>query len=198
MAESCDAEVLHRNCSGVRNDLFDSRLGLDRGRPLWVELTWYAVKMVFFLSAIPWPAKWRGMLLRMFGAKIGKGVYIKPRVNIHFPWKLSVGDWSWIGEEAFILNFEPVTIGAHVCISQRAFLCCGNHDFRDPAMSYRNAPIEIEDGAWVGAQVFVGPGLTVGREAVVTAGSIVRSDMPESMICSGNPCEPVKPRWRSV
>jgi putative colanic acid biosynthesis acetyltransferase WcaF len=121
---------------------------------------------------------------------------IKPRVNIHLPWKLVIGDYTWIGEEVFILNFEPVTIGSNCCISQRAFLCTGNHDYRDIAMSYRNAPIRIEDGAWVGAQCFVGPGVIMAREAVATAGSIVLKNLPEAMICSGNPCVHLKPRWK--
>jgi putative colanic acid biosynthesis acetyltransferase WcaF len=134
-------------------------------------------------------------VLRLFGARIGKNVRIKPRVNIHFPWKLEVGDYAWIGEEAFILNFEPIKIGSHCCISQRAFLCAGNHDYREPDMRFRNQPITIDDGAWVGAQVFVGPGITIGSETVLTAGSVVTRSQPPQMICSGNPCAPVRPRW---
>jgi putative colanic acid biosynthesis acetyltransferase WcaF len=93
------------------------------------------------------------------------------------------------------LNFEPVTIGAHCCVSQRAFLCTGNHDYREPDMRYRNQPIQIEDGAWVGAQVFVGPGVAIGLDAVILAGSIVKANIPPGMVCSGNPCRPNKPRW---
>jgi hypothetical protein len=118
----------------VRNDLFDGRPDLDRGRSGWVEALWYLLKCAFFLSALPWPAGLKCGLLRRFGAKIGSGVYIKPRVNIHFPWKLEIGDHSWIGEEVFLLNLEPIVIGSHCCISQRAFLCTGNHDFRRPDM----------------------------------------------------------------
>jgi acetyltransferase-like isoleucine patch superfamily enzyme len=129
-------------------------------------------------GALPWPAAWRRGLARMFGAKIGKNVSIKPRVNIHFPRKFSIGDHSLIGEEVFILNFEPISIGEQCCISQRAFLCTGNHDYRDWMFSYRNRPIRTEDGAWVGAQVFVAPGVTVGEEAVAAAGSIVTKDLP--------------------
>ena len=181
--------------SKVRQDLFDPRQGLDRGRPRLVEAAWYLVKCVFFLSALPWPSSLKCALLRLFGGTIGRHVYIKPRVNIHFPWKLRVGDHTWIGEEVFILNFEPVTIGAHCCLSQRAFLCTGNHDFRQPDMRYRNQPITVEDGAWVGAQVFVSPGVTIGMEAMITAGSVVTSNQPAKMICRGNPCAAIKPRW---
>ncbi|TVR53720.1 MAG: colanic acid biosynthesis acetyltransferase WcaF [Puniceicoccaceae bacterium] len=179
----------------VRIDTFDASKGLDRGRPGWVEALWYLAKSVFFLSALPWPQFIKHGLLRAFGARVGTGVNIKPRVNIHFPWKLELGDWSWLGEEAFILNFEPVRIGRHACVSQRVFLCGGNHDYRRPDFAFRNGPITIDDGAWIGAQAFVGPGVTVGIDAVVTAGSIVTRNLPPGMVCSGNPCVPVKPRW---
>jgi len=177
-------------------NLFEAEKGLDRGRSGLYEAFWYLTKCLFFLSPLPWPAPFKCMLLRFFGARVGSNVNIKPRVNIHFPWKLELGDWCWLGEEVFILNFEPVRIGANVCISQRAFLCGGNHDFRDPAFSYKNAPITVEDGAWVGAQVFVGPGVTIGSHAVITAGSIITKTQPADMICSGNPCVAVKPRWK--
>ena len=176
----------------VRNDLFDGRPDLDRGRARWVEALWYLLKCVFFLSALPWPGSLKRGMLRGFGAKIGRGVYIKPRVNIHFPWKLEIGDHSWIGEEVFLLNFEPIVIGAHCCISQRAFLCTGNHDFRQPNMPYRNRAIRIEDGAWVGAQAFVGPGVTVGAEAVIAAGSVVTKDIPPYSVAVGNPARIIR------
>jgi len=179
----------------VRNDLFNPKNGLDRGRPVWFASLWYLTKCLLFLSPWPFPSRLKCLILRCFGATIGKGVVIKPRVNIHLPWKLTVGDFTWIGEEVFILNFEPVTIGSNCCISQRAFLCTGNHDYRQPNMAYRNRPIILQDGAWVGAQVFVGPGVTIGREAVLAAGSVVTSHQPAGMVCSGNPCAPVRNRW---
>ena len=179
----------------VRHSEFDRGDGFQLGRSRGVFVLWYFFKMAFFLSAIPWPGKLRSGILRAFGAKIGKDVYWKPRINIHIPWKLEIRDHALIGEEVSILNFEPVVIGTQACISQRAFLCTGNHDFRDVRMRYRNRPITIGDGAWIGAQVFVAPGVTVGAEAVVTVTSVVLKDLPEAMICSGNPCVPVKPRW---
>ena len=179
----------------VRNDLFDPGKGLERGRPAFVEAAWYLCKCAFFLTPLPFPSAFKRALLRAFGAKVGRRVVIKPRVNIHLPWKLSVGDHTWLGEEVCILNLEPVTLGAQCCISQRAFLCTGNHDYTEPDMPFRNAPIVIQDGAWVGAQTFVAPGVTVGEEAVISAGAVVTSSLPAGMVCRGNPCIPVKPRW---
>ncbi|MCC9599939.1 WcaF family extracellular polysaccharide biosynthesis acetyltransferase [Stieleria sp. JC731] len=178
-----------------RLDQFDAKVGLDRGVSRPVEILWYLLKCLFFLSPLPWPNALKRFILRTFGAKLGEGIVIKPRVNIHFPWKLTIGDHCWIGEEVFILNFEPIQLGNNVCLSQRSFLCGGNHDFRDPTFSYRNGPITIHDGAWVGAQCFVGPNVAIEQYAVIVAGSVVTSDLPGSMICRGNPCQAIKPRW---
>ena len=101
----------------MRLDRFDASRNLDRGRSSFVEAVWYLCKIVFFLSALPWPSRLKCELLRFFGAQIGEGVVIKPRVNIHFPWRLEIGSHSWIGEEVFILNFALVRIGAHACLS---------------------------------------------------------------------------------
>jgi len=179
----------------VRNDLFDARIGLDRGRPAWFETLWYLCKCLLFLTPLPVPYGIKRAVLRAFGAHVGKGVIIKPRVNIHFPWKLTIGDHTWIGEEVFLLNFEPITIGDQCCISQRAFLCTGNHDYRQPSMPFRNRPIIIESGAWVGAQAFVSPGVTIGSESVIAAGSVVTRSQPAGGVCAGNPCAVVRNRW---
>jgi len=180
----------------TRLDQFDPSKNLNRGRSGGIEMLWYLCKCVFFLSPLPWPNALKLGILRAFGTTTGKGINIKPRVNIHLPWKLSIGDFAWIGEEVFILNFEPVTIGAHACISQRAFLCTGNHDYRSEDFAFRNAPISIGNGVWIGAQVFVGPGVEVAQASVVTAGSIVTHSLPANQICSGNPCVPLKSRWK--
>lgn len=179
----------------VRLSEFNPEMGLDRGRSKLTEVSWYVLKMVFFLSAFPWPQAIKHCILRLFGAQVGLGVVIKPRVNIHLPWKLSLGDHCWLGEEAFILNLEPVSIGRHACLSQRTFLCTGNHDYKSPQFQYRNGPISLQDGVWVGAQVFVGPGVIIGTDTVVVAGSIVTKSLPANRICAGNPCTPGKERW---
>src|ERR1039458_8654863 len=159
--------------SQVRNDLFDRNKGFRLGKPRAVFALWYFVKYVFFVSALPWPSRFKSWVLRSFGAEIGKGVYWKPRVSIHIPWNLKVGDYTWVGEEVCIINFAPIAVGAHCCLSQRCFLCSGNHDYRAENMAYRHAPIVLEDGVWVGAGAFVGPGVTVGTDAVITAMSLV-------------------------
>lgn len=166
----------------------------ERGASSAVELAWlFARKYFFENSVLPINGVRRG-ILRRFGARVGAGVIIKPRVRIHFPWRLELGEHVWLGEELYILNLAPVTIGPNVCVSQRSFLCTGSHDWSDPAFPLVTRPITLEEGAWIAAGVFVGPGVTVGRNAVATAGSVVLSDLPPNMICSGNPCVPVKER----
>jgi putative colanic acid biosynthesis acetyltransferase WcaF len=181
--------------SHIRNDQFDNRQGFDLGRPRWVFMLWYLSKRLFFLSSFPWPSRFKSWLLRLFGAEIGREVYWKPRVNIHIPWKLKVGDHTWIGEEVCIMNFAPIRIGAHCCLSQRSFLCSGNHDYRSPDMQYRHAPIVLEDGVWVGACAFIGPGVTVGIDAVITAMSLANRSLNGGWIYSGQPCKAMRERW---
>ena len=159
----------------------------DRGASRFKEALWVLVRAVFFLSPCPWPSALRVFLLRRFGAKIGQGVVIRSRVNVWLPWRLEVGDHVWLGEEVFILNLAPVTIAANVCISQRAFLCTGNHDYTSPTFDLITKPIRVEQGSWVGASSFVGPGVTVGQGSVLTAGSIAAKDLAPSGIYHGNP-----------
>jgi putative colanic acid biosynthesis acetyltransferase WcaF len=181
--------------SKVRLDLFESKIGLVRCVSKSKEIIWYLIKVLFFLSAVPYPSKFKVRILRVFGATVGNGVVIKPRVSIHFPWKLIIGDNVWIGEEAFLLNFELLTIGNNACISQRAFLCGGNHDYKIPSMPYRNGPITLKDGCWVGASTFVGPNVTIGVDTVVSAGSVVTQSLEENGIFRGNPAQLIKKRW---
>lgn len=181
--------------SKVKLSKFDATIGLNRGVRKPIEIIWYLVKMIFFLSSFPYSSNFKVKLLRLFGAKMGKSIIIKPRVNIHFPWKLIIGDNVWIGEESFLLNFEPLTIGNNVCVSQRAFLCGGNHNYKISSMPYRNGPIILEDGCWIGASSFVGPNVIIGIDTVVSAASVVTQSLPDNSIYRGNPAQFMKNRW---
>jgi putative colanic acid biosynthesis acetyltransferase WcaF len=133
-------------------------------------------------------------ILRLFGAQVGRGVYIKPGVRVKFPWYLKVGDHCWIGEDAWIDNLCPVTIGSHVCVSQGAYLCTGNHDWTVPNMKLFLRPIELQDGCWVGARATICPGTRIATAAVVTAGSVASGEVPEYQIWSGNPARYTRDR----
>jgi putative colanic acid biosynthesis acetyltransferase WcaF len=152
--------------------------GYDKGRPFPVQVAWVVVQNTVFRA---WfcPASTRVRILRAFGARVGEGVHIRQGVRVHWPWKLAVGDRSWIGEGAWLLNLEPIEIGADACISQEALLCCGSHDYRDVSFGYRNAPISVGDGAWVAARATVLPGVRIGNAAVVGAGTVVSQDVPD-------------------
>lgn len=178
----------------VRLDQFDPTVGFDRGRPRWVEALWYGAKYVFFLSALPWPSNFKAGILRRFGASIGKNVYFRPRINIHFPWKLSIGDHCWIGEECEIHNFVEIVIEDHVAIAHRVFITSGNHDYKDHRLLYRHAPVRIRTGTWIASCSFIGPGVTVGDHNVVAAGSVVTRSTPNWMVVQGNPASPIRPR----
>jgi putative colanic acid biosynthesis acetyltransferase WcaF len=171
-----------------------SSAGFDRGAPHFKETLWVLARCLFFAPSLPWPGAFRVFLLRWFGAKIGKGVVIRSRVNVTFPWKLAVGDHVWLGEECWLLNLAPMVIESHVCISQRAFLCAGNHDYKSPAFDLIVKPIHVETGAWIGAGAFVGPGVTVGNHAVLTAGSVATADLQAFGIYRGNPAGLIKQR----
>jgi putative colanic acid biosynthesis acetyltransferase WcaF len=137
---------------------------------------------------------WRRLVLRLFGARVGKQVHIYPTTAVYLPWNLEVGGWSAIGEEALVYNLGPVTLGARVTVSHRAHLCAGTHDFRDPAMPLLKPPIVVHDQAWVCADAFVGPGVTVGEGAVVGARAVVVKDVPPWTIVAGNPAREIGKR----
>ncbi|MBM9469128.1 DapH/DapD/GlmU-related protein [Nakamurella leprariae] len=146
--------------------------GYDKGRNTLWQAAWFATSN---LVAMKWwcPSPVRIAILRAFGADIGTGVLMRHRVRVHWPWKLTIGNDCWIGEGAWILNLEPVTIGNDVCISQEALLCTGSHDRRSETFEFDNGPIVIEDGAWVAARSIVLRGVTLGSGSVVGAAATV-------------------------
>lgn len=157
----------------VRHDLRGfTGAGYVRGRSAAWQVAWQLVAGLVFVR---WwcPPGLRAAILRGFGAKIGAGTVIRHRVRIHWPWKLTIGDGSWIGEGAWLLNLEPITIGQNVCISQDVLLCTGSHDRRSRTFEYDNAPIEIGDGAWIAARATVLRGSSIGADSVVGATALV-------------------------
>jgi putative colanic acid biosynthesis acetyltransferase WcaF len=164
------------------------------GRSLAVQMAWFFFGApVLRLTILPFSSI-RRIVLRLFGAKVGPGVVIKPGVRVKYPWLLEVGSDCWIGEDCWIDNLAPVKVGADVCISQGAYLCTGNHDWSDPAFGLIVRPISIDDGAWIGAKAIVAPGTAVGECAVVTAGSMVSGTVPAFEIHGGNPAVFLKRR----
>lgn len=154
----------------MRLDLF-ANPDFDRGASRWTELAWMALQAWLFSSWLP-GSGWRVRLLRVFGAEVGKGVVIKPHVTIKFPWRLTVGDHAWIGERVWIDNLDRVTVGAHACISQGAYLCTGSHDWTDRRFALITRPITVGQGAWIGARASVAPGTVLEDGAVLAMGTL--------------------------
>lgn len=167
---------------------------LKRGRSWFAELLWHFLGAPL-VRAESLPFSWlKVWVLRVFGARIGRDVYIKPRVRVKFPWKLEIGDHCWIGEAVWIDNLEAVKIGSHVCISQEVYLCTGNHDWSSPCMKLYTKPIIVEDGSWICARSVVFAGVTIGHCSVVVGGSVVSKAINPYEIHGGNPAVFVKQR----
>jgi putative colanic acid biosynthesis acetyltransferase WcaF len=183
-----DRPPSHVDLSSFDNAWFDPG-GTPLSRTLW-----------FFVNALVINAAWmplsslRVFLLRLFGARIGQGVVIKPSVNVKYPWKLSIGDHVWIGENVWIDNLAPVTIGSHACLSQGAMLLTGNHDYKKTTFDLMVGEITLREGVWIGARATVCPRVTCQEHAVLTVGSVATKDLEARGIYQGNPAVRVKTR----
>lgn len=155
---------------------------------------WYLVNLIFINSYTPIPIIFKLFILRLFGARIGVGVMIKPKVNIKYPWLLEIHDNVWIGENAWIDNLAKVTIHSNVCISQGAMLLCGNHNYKKTTFDLMLGEIILEDGVWIGAQSVVCPGVKCKSHSVLTVGSVATKDLEAYSIYQGNPACKIKDR----
>ena len=164
------------------------------GRSVFIRLVWLFISVLFVQCSWNPVSSIRVMLLRLFGARIGKNVTIKPGVHVKYPWFLQVGNSVWIGEKVWIDNLTHVTIGDHVCLSQGAFLLTGNHDYTRSTFDLMVKPIELKEGVWIGAKSIVCPGVVCQSHAVLTAGSVARNELQSYSINSGNPALPIKER----
>ncbi|MFN8708127.1 MAG: WcaF family extracellular polysaccharide biosynthesis acetyltransferase [Planctomyces sp.] len=143
------------------------------GRKTLVLLIWYYFSLLCMENGLFPISRAKVFLLRIFGAKIGAGVVIKPNVRIKFPWRLTVGDHCWIGQEVWIDNLANVTLESDVCISQGAYLCTGSHDHRSPTFELKVAPILVKHGAWIAAKAIILQGAVIEAGEVVSAGAVV-------------------------
>ena len=165
-----------------------------RGRSALNVQLWWFVQATFFQWSPQFAYAYRRWLLRLFGAKIGKGVIIRPSVTITYPWKVSIGDHAWVGDNVVLYSLGEIEIGNNSVVSQRSYICTGDHDFTQPDFPIRSRKITIGEQAWVAADVFIAPGITIGAGAVIGARSSVFMDMPAGMLCFGSPCKAFKKR----
>lgn len=164
------------------------------GAPLPLQILWFGIGAGLLGARWLPGSAWRICILRLFGAKIGAGCRIKPGLRLKFPWRLEVGQACWLAEDAWIDNLEIVRLGDRVCISQGAYICTGNHDFRSSEFSLRLAPITISSDAWIAARSVLAPGSHIGQGAVVALGAVVSGSVPAGSIVRGNPAMVVG--WR--
>ena len=173
--------------SKFNNDWYNPGSSIKRG-------LWYITNILFFLN--PWfpISSIKCSILRLFGAKIARGVVIKPRVNIKYPWKLSIGENTWIGEGCWIDNLGEVKIGANACLSQGSMLLCGNHDYKKERFDLMVGAITLEDGVWIGAHAIVCPGVTCRSHSVLSVKSVAVKELEAFTIYQGNPAVKVRER----
>ena len=159
----------------------------DKGRGWWAQASWFAVMNLVFKA---WwcPKGFRPVLLRLFGADVGSRVFIRHNVRVLWPWKLRIGSDTWIGEDVWLLNLEPITIGDDVCLSQGAFLCTGSHSRHSPSFEFDNGPISVGDQSWIATQALVLRGVTLQPRSVVGARAVVTRDVPELSVIPAGAC----------
>lgn len=162
--------------------------------PLLKRVLWYVISLIWFESALPWPQGLKRRLLIAFGARLGEGVILKPSLKIKFPWKLSIGDHCWLGEQVWIDNLAAVSIGHHACLSQGACIMTGNHDRTSPSFDLRLGPVEIGDGAWLGAKSLLAPQTRMESNAVLQCGAVANGVLEADGIYAGNPARRIGTR----
>jgi putative colanic acid biosynthesis acetyltransferase WcaF len=162
--------------------------------PFFKRGLWYLMNALLFkTSFFPFYGV-KVWMLRRFGARVGRGLIIKPGVSIKYPWFLQIGNHCWIGEDVWIDNLGLVRMGDNVCISQGALLLSGNHDYTSSRFDLMVKPIVLEEGVWIGACAVVCAGVTCQSHAVLTVGSVATASLEAYGIYQGNPCVKIKMR----
>jgi putative colanic acid biosynthesis acetyltransferase WcaF len=167
------------------------RTTIEIGASRFKQVSWYFINIIFFKNPFNIFSSLKTTLLKLFGARLGKGVVIKPAVNIKYPWKLRVGDYSWIGEEVWIDNLSEVIIGNNVNLSQGCMLLTGSHDHTKERFDFLSFPIVLEDGVWIGARAVVSGRVTCRSHSILGLNSVAEKDLEPYTIYKGNPAVPV-------
>jgi putative colanic acid biosynthesis acetyltransferase WcaF len=165
-----------------------------RGKPVFIVQTWWFVQATLFAWSPQFMYGWRRFLLRLFGAKISDHVLIRPTAKITYPWKVTIGEYSWIGDDVVLYSLGEIQIGSHTVISQNTYICSGSHDFNRVTFDIYEELVKIGNQVWVASDVFISPGVTVGDGTIVGVRSLVLKDLPAGKICYGSPAEVVKDR----
>lgn len=177
-----------------------SKTDLSKYKTSWRDqhalkrILWYFINALFFLNPLNPIVSLKVFLLRLFGAKIGRGVMIKPGINIKYPWFLEVGNYTWIGENVWIDNLGKVKIGDNSCVSQGAMILTGNHNYEKSTFDLIIKEVILEDGVWIGAKAVVCPGVVCDSHSFLTAGSVAVKNMEPFTVYQGNPAVPIKKR----
>jgi putative colanic acid biosynthesis acetyltransferase WcaF len=162
--------------------------------PAWKVYAWGLVEVLLVSNPLQVSSRLRRAALAAFGARIGTGVILRPRLRVRFPWKLEIGDRSWIGEDVWLHNQDRITIGSDVVVSQGTFITTGSHAHRRD-MALLTRPVVIEDGAWVTARCIVLGGVRIGVSALVTPGTVVDGDVPDAVILGQPAATVIGPRF---
>jgi putative colanic acid biosynthesis acetyltransferase WcaF len=165
-----------------------------RGRSALVVQLWWLVQATVFRASPQVLYGLRRWLLRLFGARVGKGVLIRPTVTVTYPWKVSIDDYAWIGDDVVLYSLGDIHVGRNAVVSQHSYICTGSHDYQSLSFDIYAKPVIIEDEAWLATDVYVAPGVRIGKGAVVGARSSVFADLPAMMVSVGSPARPIRPR----
>ncbi|MCC0175731.1 colanic acid biosynthesis acetyltransferase WcaF [Waterburya agarophytonicola K14] len=160
----------------------------DRGRSSLIVILWWLLQGILFPLSLHNFNSFRAWLLRLFGAKIGRGVVIRPSARFIYPWKIAIGDYSWIGDDVVLYSVDRIEIGCHCVVSQKSYLCTGSHDITDRAFGLITAPVLIGNGTWIASDCFIAPGVAIGANSVIGARSSVFRNIPAEQIAWGTPC----------
>lgn len=173
-----------------------SQENYSRGKNSIIILLWWIIQGTFFRYSLHNMYMFRNVLLRMFGANIGENVKIRASAKFTYPWNISIGENSWIGDNVQLYSLDFITVGSNCVVSQESYLCTGTHDIKDPHFGLLTNPIIVKDGSWVATDVFIYPGVVIHEMAVIAARSTVTTDIPANEVYAGSPAKYVKKRFK--